>query len=73
MVGTYHSIDKMLGKVTKDSIELFLHRHSIIYSENCVRPDDDIEEIKSILNNPYKKGNGTGYMDKQDDREYDDF
>lgn len=70
MVGTYHSVDKLLGRVTKDTIERFLHDHSIIYSENCVEALQDVEEYQNILNNPYKKGNGTGYMDKIDDREY---
>lgn len=73
MVGTYHSVDKLLGKITKDTLERFLHNHGVIYSENFVKANEEVEEIKSILNNPYKKGNGTGYMDKLDDREYHDF
>jgi len=42
----------------------------VIYSENCVEKNEELEGYKKILNNPFKGGNGTGYMDKIDDREY---
>ncbi|KAL4455074.1 hypothetical protein ABPG74_006456 [Tetrahymena malaccensis] len=70
MVQTLHSIDKFLGKVTKETIERFLHQHSIIYNEKFVDQDQEVEGYRDILNNPFKRGNGTGYMDKIDDREY---
>lgn len=64
MVSTFHSVDKFLGKVTKENIEKFLHIHSVIYSEDCIGKDLEEEGYRNILNNPYKRGNGTGYMDK---------
>lgn len=70
MIGTFHSVNNIIGKVTKENIELFLHQHSVIYSENCVEKNEEVEGYKKILNNPFKGGNGTGYMDNIDDREY---
>lgn len=42
----------------------------MLYCENFAEKDEEVEGFRKILNNPFKKGNGTGYLDKLDDREY---
>ncbi|EGR28939.1 phosducin family protein, putative, partial [Ichthyophthirius multifiliis] len=69
MVVNLQSIDKFIGKVTKENIEKLLHQHSVIVNEEFNNQDEEIQQYKSMLNRPFKNYGG-GYLDKVDDREY---